>query len=126
MMDWIEADPRPAACMNCQEEECYNCDTAGERWQLSREDELRLRRKQLVKAIERLQRKIDAIDMELLPFTGEQRAALYGNAEMTYDLFWQCLQVCFDNDNMGMYRNIWEAYPKFSKKIKEYMEIPCE
>lgn len=125
-MDWIEADPLPAACLNCQEEECYNCDTAGERWQLSREDELRVRRKQLVKAIGHLQRKIDAIDMELLPFTGEQRAALDGNAEMTYDLFWQCLQVCFDNDNMGMYRNIWEAYPKFSKKIKEYMEIPCE
>ena len=126
MMDWIEADPLPAACLNCQEEDCYNCDTAGERWQLSREDELRVRRKQLVKAIERLQRKIDSIDMKLLPFTGEQRAALDGNAEMTYDLFWQCLQVCFDNDNMGMYRNIWEAYPKFSKKIKEYMEIPCE
>lgn len=126
MMDWIEVNSLPAACMNCQEEECYNCDTAGERWQLSREDELRVRRKQLVKAIERLQRKIDSIDMKLLPFTCEQRAALDGNAEMTYDLFWQCLQVCFDNDNMGMYRNIWEAYPKFSKKIKEYMEIPCE
>ena len=126
MMEWIEADPLPAACLNCQEEDCYNCDMAGERWQLSSEDELRVRRKQLVKAIERLQRKIDAIDMELLPFTGEQRAALDGNAEMTYDLFWQCLQVCFDNGNMRMYRSIWEAYPEFSKKIKEHMEISCE
>ena len=96
MMDWIEADPLPAACLNCQKEDCYNCDTAGERWELSREDELRVRRKQLAKAIERLQRKINAIDMELLPFTAEQRTALNGHIEMTYDLFWECLQVCFD------------------------------
>jgi hypothetical protein len=124
MMDWIEADPLPAACLNCQKEDCYNCDTAGERWRLSREDEQRVRRKQLAKAIERLQRKINAIDMELLPFTAEQRTALNGHIEMTYDLFWECLQVCFDNDNMGMYRNIWEAYPEYSKNIRQHMEMP--
>ena len=125
-MEWIEADPIPKACMDCQEEDCYNCDTAGERWQLSRDDELRLRRKQLVKVIERLQRKIDAIDMELLPFTDGQRAALEGRAEMTYDLFWACLQVCFDYGNMAMYRSIWNAYPNFSKNIRQHMEISCE
>lgn len=123
-MEWIEADLLPKACMDCQEEDCYNCDTAGERWQLSRNDELKLRRKQLVKAINRLQRKIDAIDTELLPFTDEHRAALDGRIEMTYDLFWQCLQVCFDNDNMRMYRRIWDAYPIFSGNIKDYIEIP--
>lgn len=123
-MEWMEADPIPKACMNCQEEDCYNCDTAGERWQLSRNDELKLRRKQLVKAINRLQHKIDAIDTELLPFSDEQRAALNGNAEMTYDLFWECLQVCFDSDNMVMYRRIWDAYPIFSRNIKDYIEIP--
>lgn len=126
-MEWIEIDSIPAVCRNCQEEDCYNCDTAGERWQLSREDELRGRRKQLVKAIERLQSKIDAIDIELLPFADEQRTALSGNADMmTYDLFWQCLQVCFDCGNMGMYRKIWDAYPNFSRNVKEYIEIPCE
>lgn len=123
-MEWVEADPIPKACMNCQEEDCYNCDAAGERWQLSRNDELKLRRKQLVKAIERLQHEIDAIDIALLPFTHAQRAALEGRAEMTYDLFWQCLQVCFDNDNMRMYRRIWDAYPIFSGNIKDYIEIP--
>ena len=123
-MEWVDADPIPKACMDCQEEDCYNCDTAGERWQLSRNDELKLRRKQLVKAINRLQHEIDAIDMELLPFSDAQRAALNGNAEMTYDLFWQCLQVCFDNDNMRMYRRIWDAYPIFSRNIKDYIEIP--
>lgn len=64
-MEWIEANPLPAVCQNCQEEECYNCDYAGERWTLSQADELRVRRKGLLKAIERLQRQIKAIDAEL-------------------------------------------------------------
>lgn len=76
--------------------------------------------------MERIQLEIEAIDMELLPFTSEQRAALNGNAEMTYALFWTCLQVCFDTDNMAMYRNIWEAYPNYSKNIRQHMEISLE
>lgn len=122
-MEWIEADPTPKACMDCQAEDCYNCDTAGERWQLSHEDELKACRKQMVRAIERLQRRIYSIDVELLPFTTEQRAVLNGHIEMTYDLFWECLQVCFDNDQMAMYKNIWEAYPNYSKSIRQHMEI---
>ena len=125
-MEWVDADPIPKACMDCQEEDCYNCDTAGERWQLSRNHELKLRRKQLVKAINRLQHEIDAIDMELLPFSDAQRAALNGNAEMTYDLFWQCLQVCFDNDNMRMYRRIWGDYPNLTLNIKKKAERRSE
>lgn len=125
-MNWIEAETIPAACRDCTEEDCYNCDTAGERWHLSREDGLRVRRKQMVRAIERLQHEIDAIDIALLPFTHAQRAALEGRAEMTYDLFWACLQVCFDNDNMAMYRSIWDAWPNYSENIRQYMEIPLE
>ena len=64
-MEWIEVSPLPPACQNCQEEECYNCDYAGERWTLSKADELRVRRKGLLKAIERLQRQVKAIDAEL-------------------------------------------------------------
>jgi len=123
-MEWVEADPIPTACMNCQEEDCYNCDTAGERWKQSREDGLKVQRKQLIKAIERLQRKIDAIDTELLPFSDEQRAALDGRIEMTYDLFWECLQVCFDNDNMRMYRRIWGDYPNLTLNIKKKSRTP--
>ena len=123
-MEWIEADQLPKACMDCQEEDCYNCDTAGERWQLSRNDELKLRRKQLVKAINRLQHEIDAIDIALLPFTHAQRAALEGRAEMTYDLFWECLQVCFNYGNMAMYRRIWNNYPNIVKQIKEKNRNP--
>ena len=64
-MEWIEADPLPAECVNCQEEDCYNCDSAGKRWYLSQADELRLRRKMLVKAIERYEQQIKEIDAEL-------------------------------------------------------------
>lgn len=118
-MEWIEADPIPKECMDCHEEDCYNCDTAGRRWQLSKDDALKVRRKRLVNAIERLQRKIDAIDTELLPFSDEQRAALEGRAEMTYDRFWECLQVCFDHGNMTLYRRIWEKYPNLVNQIKD-------
>lgn len=64
-MEWIEKNPLPPECVNCQEEECYNCDYAGKRWTLSRADELRVRRKGLLKAIERLERQVRAIDAEL-------------------------------------------------------------
>lgn len=64
-MEWIEANPLPQECLNCQEEVCYECDTAGKRWYLSKADELRIRRKGLIKAIERLERQIHEIDAEL-------------------------------------------------------------
>ena len=64
-MEWLEANPLPDVCVDCTEEDCYNCDHAGERWHLSQVDELRLRRKMLVRAIERLQRQVAAIDDEL-------------------------------------------------------------
>ena len=64
-MEWVEVERLPVECARCQEKECYNCDHAGKRWQLSREDELLLRRKRLVKGIERLQRQIEEIDREL-------------------------------------------------------------
>lgn len=64
-IQWIEADPLPAECLNCQEEDCWECDTAGKRWYLSHADELRVKRKGLLKSIERLQRQVKAIDEEL-------------------------------------------------------------
>ena len=64
-MEWIEKNPLPPACQDCQEEDCYNSDHAGERWTLSQADELRVRRKGLWKAHERLQRQVKAIDAEL-------------------------------------------------------------
>lgn len=64
-MRWIERSPMPEECAACHEQDCYNCDTAGERWHLSREDELRVIRKGLIKAVERMERQIEEIDKEL-------------------------------------------------------------
>jgi len=47
---------------NC---DCGSCDYALDRYYLSREDELRVRKKGLQKAIERLQRQVLEIDAEL-------------------------------------------------------------
>ena len=60
-MIWQEQDPIPKECRYCKKD-CYNCDVAGKRWTLTQEDELRIQRKMLVKAVERLQRKIQEID----------------------------------------------------------------
>ena len=57
MMEWQEADPIPKVCESCKEEDCYNCDIAGIRWTLSKEDELRIKHLLMVCAAERLQRK---------------------------------------------------------------------
>lgn len=87
-MEYIEANPLPQICQECEEKakkyfeadaeakvameqeenfffDCGSCDNAGERWTLSRADELRLQRKAKGRAIERLQREIAAIDAEL-------------------------------------------------------------
>lgn len=67
-MEYRETRPLPAVCQQCKED-CYNCDHAGERWMLSRKDELRVKRKMLEKAILRMQRQIQVIDQELEQYT---------------------------------------------------------
>ena len=64
-MKWIETKTLPRACIGCQEKDCYNCDVAGERWIFSQRDNLRVRRKGLLKAMERMQRELAEIDREL-------------------------------------------------------------
>ena len=62
---WLECDPLPEACRYCLEEECYNCDIAGKRWVLSREDTLQAQRMLKLQAIQRLQREVAEIDAKL-------------------------------------------------------------
>lgn len=87
-MEWIEANPLPLVCQKYEEQQqryfaadeaeklrmeqeedfdcdCGSCEHGGERWYLSRKDELTLQRKAAEKGIERLQRKIAEIDEEL-------------------------------------------------------------
>lgn len=65
-MEWIEADPLPEVCQKCQEEDCWECDHAGKRWYLPEADKLELRRKGLMKAVERLQRQITELDQQII------------------------------------------------------------
>lgn len=34
MLEYREVSPLPEDCLNCQEQECYNCDFALYRWEL--------------------------------------------------------------------------------------------
>ncbi len=70
-MEWIEANPLPEMCQSCSEGDCYNCDYAGSRWCLSREDTLRLRQKALQKAIDRLQEQLKIVEKDLLACSGK-------------------------------------------------------
>lgn len=88
MLEWKEVNPLPECCIKCEEQaeryfaaddaeklrmeteedfncDCGSCDYALDRYYLSREDELRVKKKGLQKAIERLQRQIAEIDKEL-------------------------------------------------------------
>ena len=65
-MKWKEIYPLPGVCQGCKQEDCYNCEYTGQRWSLSREEELKMRRKMLVRAIERLQRQVQEIDKEMM------------------------------------------------------------
>ena len=87
MPEWIEADPLPPVCQECDRKQkeyeaadeagklkmeedgfffdCGSCEHGGERFYLSRKDELLLAKKSRQKAIERLQREIAEIDREL-------------------------------------------------------------
>ena len=68
-MEWIETNPLPMVCQECQQQEeiddCGSCEYAGERWFLSRNDRLLLEKKAAENAIRHFQRRIAAIDKEL-------------------------------------------------------------
>lgn len=64
-MAWIEANPIPADCNACTRQSCYNCDNAGKRWVLSDKEDLLLRRRMLLKAMQRTQKQIEDIDKKL-------------------------------------------------------------
>lgn len=87
MLEWLEADPLPPVCQQCEENykiyaaatdqekeeleaqgfyfDCGSCEHGGERFYLSRADELRLGIKSRHRAIERLQREIEKLEEEL-------------------------------------------------------------
>lgn len=69
-MQYVEADPLPAACQICAGQECGECEHAGERWVLPERDALLIRRKGLERAICRFQRQVDQINRRLRELQG--------------------------------------------------------
>ena len=64
-MEYIENSVAPAACIECDAKDCYECDHAGERWQLTELSKLLLKRKAKENAIKRLQQEIMQLDREI-------------------------------------------------------------
>ena len=75
-MEWLEPNPLPSECQGCTEDDCYNCDYAEARWQLSRIDELQVRKKIMVRSINRMQHKLELIDKELNELLEDNNSAL--------------------------------------------------
>ncbi len=117
-LEFLEADPLPKACQNCQEEGwgCDECDHLGERFYLPKEQELWLSRKGLLHSIERTRKKIIEIDIQLVPFTEEQKKVLRKVSEMTYDMFIECLVLCFKTDNLEVIQDIEDRFPELLKE----------
>lgn len=103
-MIWHEADPLPENCLKCEDEDCYSCDYAGERWYLSQEDEMQLN--------SRLKYK----------FTPEQKAAVAGKIPMTKSLFWDCLNTCWERFEENKFWELWNAYPEHVEAFLEQIE----
>ena len=114
-MEWLEANPLPTECQNCEEEDCYNCDHAGKRWYLSAVDELRVRRKGLVKAVERLQRQIDDIDEKLAQLEEVEEE----NIPMTQEIWEHCLSVCVQDGTVEQFNKLWDEYPEFAERMMQ-------
>ena len=64
-MNWIEAEQLPQACEQCREQECYNCEVAAQRWVLTEQAKLRIRRNVIRKEIERLLVELSQIERKL-------------------------------------------------------------
>lgn len=118
-MNWLEVSPLPDECQECPEEDCYNCDVAGHRWVLTKEDELRTRRKMLEKAVERLQRQIREIDKALEQLAQE---AAESNKPMTQDIWEHCVGVCLEDGDFLHLRKLLHNNPKHIRAWKEKYE----
>ena len=115
-MEWLERNTLPSECQECQEEDCYNCDNAEKRWYLSEEDELRVRRKGLVKAVERLQRQIAEIDEKLAEIQDVP------NVLMTQEIGEHCVGVCLEDGDILQLKKLLADYPEYIQEWKKRYE----
>jgi hypothetical protein len=64
MSKWIEKEKTPGFCLLCDEEECYNCDNALDRWEISEEDYIKNTIRFKITHIKFLKRQLEAAEVE--------------------------------------------------------------
>ena len=122
-MDYLERNPLPEECHKCTDIDCDVCDIALERWYLPHEWELRIQQKGLLRALNReqkkgnptdwIERRIDEIASQLLPFTEDQIAAIEHRKEMSKELFAACIAICDQADDTEMKAALYQYFPRF-------------
>ena len=59
--------------------------------------------------------------IETLPFTKQQKAALLGQAEMTCDLLWECLSVYSSVEDTETFFALCDQYPELvEEKLRQF------
>lgn len=113
-MEFQEKHLLPMACQGCKEEDCYNCDTSGERWYLTEDDELHLCRKSLERSIDRLHQQIVEINNrnEINILSLEET-----DAQMTQQMWEQCLWACIIEGDVEQYNRIWNEHLDFADNM---------
>lgn len=64
-LELLEKEPLPECCQECQEPDCWECDNAGERWQLAPIDQLKTERALHYWAMVRHAEKVVELDRQL-------------------------------------------------------------
>lgn len=64
-MELLEKEPLPECCQECQEPDCWECDNAGERWQMALIDQLKAERALHYRAMVRHAEKVVELDRQL-------------------------------------------------------------
>lgn len=64
MSKWIEKEKTPEFCLICEEEDCYNCDNALDRWEISEEDYIKNTIRFKITHIKFLKRQLEAAEVE--------------------------------------------------------------
>ena len=122
-MDFLERKPLPVECEICNDPECDSCTIGLERWYIPHDLDLRIQRRGLLRALERergrshpidwIEDRIQEIEMQLLPFTEDQINAIEHRAEMTKQIFDDCIAVCIRAQDPEMQDALRQYFPDF-------------
>lgn len=123
-MDYLERNPIPVECQKCSDPDCDVCEIGTERWYIPHDQELRLQKKGLMKALYRERKKghptdwiefrIEEIERQLLPFSQTQLDAIEHRSQMTKELFDSCIAVCIRARDPEMQEALSVTYPAFA------------